>query len=108
MNQLGLIAFISILLGLFSVFLLSRAGMTGFNPIFIYFLIPFFVIFISFSFLSSITPNLNEKGRVIQDYVESRSGSIVSDTGYFTIFPTIFAMFFLFLIFASYKASHRF
>lgn len=89
--------FISILCALTVIFLITRVRADA-PPIFVYFIIPLLVVYIVFQILNTIVPKAENAGNRIGDYtIASLSGNI-ADTGYFQIFPSLFGLFFLFLV----------
>lgn len=88
---------LSILGGLSSSFLVSRLNPEA-PPVLLYFIIPMLVIYVLFSILASLLPNLQQQGHRLGDYMSSRTMGGIDDTGYLQVFPTLFAVFLLFIV----------
>lgn len=88
---------IALLGGLTATFLISRVNLNT-PPVLLYFIIPLLVIYVLFQLLNSMIPNIQTIGNRMGDYTTSQVFSGIDETSYFQIFPTLFAVFLLFMV----------
>lgn len=88
---------LSILGGLTATFMISRVNQAT-PPVLLYFIVPLLVIYVLFNILSGILPGLEETGRRVGEYAGSSVLGGVDDTMYLQVFPTLFAVFMLFMV----------
>lgn len=97
MGPFTLPLFIAILTALTTIFLITRVQPNA-PPIFVYFIIPLLIIYVVFQILASVVPKAEDTGNRVGDFAFAALAKTVNETGYFQIFPTLFAVFFLFLV----------
>ena len=85
------------LLGLLSAYLMNIFS-PNLNPLIKFFLLPILVIYIMFMVFRFLFPNLNDFGKGLKQYVDSRTENNINNTGYVEIFPPIFAVFLVIII----------
>lgn len=89
--------FIAILTALTTIFLITRVRPDA-PPVLVYFIIPLLIIYVVFQVLASVVPKAEDTGNRVGDYASAVIGKGIFETEYFQIFPTLFAVFFLFLV----------
>ena len=88
---------IATLLGLLSAYLMNVYS-PNLNPVIKFFVLPILVIYVMFMVFKFLFPNLNDFGKGMKQYIDSRTDNNISTTGYVEIFPPIFAVFLVIII----------
>ena len=86
------------ILGLFAAYFMNKAS-PNLNPVIKFFILPLLVIYIFLKIFQFLFPNLNRFGKNVKRYVQDRGSQEIYTSGYVEIFPPLFAVFILIIIF---------
>ena len=90
--------FLAIIIGLLAAYFMNNAS-PNLNPIVKFFVIPILIIYIMLKIFQFIFPNLNRFGKGMKRYVQDKGSQEIYASGYVQVFPPLFAVFILILIF---------
>jgi mannose/fructose/N-acetylgalactosamine-specific phosphotransferase system component IIC len=68
------------------------------NPVIKFFVIPLLVAFVFLKIVTTVFPHINIFGKKMQQFIEDKTLGEINSTGYMEIYPTIFAVFLIFII----------
>lgn len=99
MSNIGFTAatLISVVSGLTAAYYVDSQN-KNINPVIKFFVIPLLVAFVVLKIVTTVFPHINIFGKRMQQFLEDRTMGEINSTGYMEIYPTIFAVFLIFII----------